>query len=113
MVHFFIHVRFVKIFSFQSLEFRVFDRSEVNVWRERRTLLQNFSEAARHLGNDRLLKMLHTEFPLEIVDCLSVLEGAKCCTLGELVQSTSDSALAELFHFQLSFETGLFEIVIE
>ena len=112
-MHFFIHVRFVKIFSFQSLEFRVFDRSEVNVWRERRTLLQNFSEAARHLGNDRLLKMLHTEFPLEIVDCLSVLEGAKCCTLGELVQSTSDSALAELFHFQLSFETGLFEIVIE
>lgn len=100
-------------FSFQSLEFRVFDRSEVNVWRERRTLLRNFSEAVRHLGNDRLLKMLHTEFPLEIAKYLSVLDGAKCRTLGELVQSASDSALAELFHFQLSAETGLFEIVIE
>ena len=58
--------------------------------------------------------MLHTEFPLEIVECLSVLDdAAKCRTLGELVQSASDSALAELFHFQLSAETGLFEIVIE
>ena len=47
-------------------------------------------------------------------ECLSVLDDdAKCRTLGELVQSASDSALAELFHFQLSAETGLFEIVIE
>ena len=67
----------------------------------------------KHLGTDRLLGMLHTEFPLEIVECLSVLDDAKCRTLGELVQSASDSALAELFHFQLSAETGLFEIVIE
>ena len=104
----------VKILSlFQSIEFRVFDRSEINVWRERRTLQRNFSEAVRLLGSNRLSRMLHAEIPLEVRDHLTVLKDAECRTIGELVQSIGESALAELFHFQLSAETGLFEIVME
>ena len=92
----------------------MFDRSEINVWRERRTLLRNFSEAVRHLGSDRLSRMINAGIPLEVREHLSVLkDDAECRTLGELVQSTGESALAELFNFQLSAETGLFEIVME
>ena len=91
----------------------MFDRSEINVWRERRTLLRNFSEAVRHLGSERLSRMLHAEIPLEVREHLAVLKDAECRNLGELVQSAGESALAELFHFQLSADTGLFEIVME
>ena len=92
----------------------MFDRSEINVWRERRTLLHNFCEAVRHLGSDRLSRMLHAEIPLEVREHLTVLKDeAECRTIGGLVQSAGESALAELFHFQLSAETGLFEIVME
>ena len=57
--------------------------------------------------------MLHAEIPLEVREHLTVLKDAECRTLGGLVQSIGESALAELFHFQLSAETGLFEIVME
>ena len=91
----------------------MFDRSEINVWRERRTLQRNFSEAVRLLGSNRLSRMLHAEIPLEVREHLTVLKDAECRTVGELVQSIGESSLAELFHFQLSAETGLFEIVME
>ena len=52
------------------------------------------------------------QFSPEVAGHLSARD-VQCRTLGDLVQSASESALAELFHFQLSAETGLFEIVIE